>query len=333
VVWKGLTRGQTYSFFVGVQDNNGAWGENSDTQSFMLNRLPSATNLKTEGLVDPTGLTTFAPTFSWSYSDNDNDVQSNYQIQVGVSENDNSMWDNTGVAVTWVTYSGNALARGVTYHVRVRTKDNYEWSSWVSGTFALNNSSTVTVGDNTIELKLVEAGDAPVISTPSLTIKLSITARADDLLIYYTRIDETPPIPIGGTVPFYFDISTNNPDAIGDVTLTFEIPKSWVCANDIITSTLVAWKNSTGTWQTLPSRLVGEDVLYYYLEATTHGFSLFGMSGQIMVVAPTENQPPSSQTPVSGQQPQQVIFIVALGIFMASAMLLINTFMRYKQRK
>ncbi len=335
VVWSGRVRGQTYTFFVGAQDNNGAWGENSDSQTFKVNWLPSKTQMKTEAITDPTGLTMFTPTFSWDYSDNDNDVQSDYQIQVGVSENDNSMWDNTGTTLAQITYSGNALSRGITYHVRVRTKDNYEWSSWGNGTFALNNSPTVTVGSSTIELGLVDVGDAPVISVPTLTIKLSIKARADDLLIYYARIDELPSIPAGGAVPFYFVISTNNPDAIGDVTLTFDIPKSWVAANDIIPSTLVAWRNSTGTWQTLPSRLVSEDALYYYSEATTHGFSLFSVSGQKKTTTdqPTEPTPSTPQTSTSDQQAQQVIFTVALGILLISTMLLASTFKHHKRRK
>lgn len=37
VTWGGLVEGQTYVFFAGAQDNNGAWGENSDTQSFWIN--------------------------------------------------------------------------------------------------------------------------------------------------------------------------------------------------------------------------------------------------------------------------------------------------------
>lgn len=36
VTWDGLAHGQMYVFFAGVQDNNGAWGENSDTQYFWV---------------------------------------------------------------------------------------------------------------------------------------------------------------------------------------------------------------------------------------------------------------------------------------------------------
>ncbi|MCJ7719872.1 MAG: PGF-pre-PGF domain-containing protein, partial [Candidatus Hadarchaeum sp.] len=268
--------------------------------------------------------------------DNDNDAQSNYQIQVGTAENDNSMWDNTGAALTQITYSGNALARGVTYYVRVRVKDNYEWSSWVTGTFGLSESLTVVVGDSTIELRLLEAGDAPVISTSTFTIKLNIWTRTENMLIYYAFVEEAPSIQTDGAIaPFYFSISATNSGAITSATITFDIPKSWVQANEIVLSTLVVWRNSNGIWQTLPSRLVGEDALYYYLEATTSGFSLFGVSGQKNVVAPTElpTGASTSQTPLGDQQTQQAIFIATLGILITSAMLLISTFRHHTRRK
>jgi hypothetical protein len=248
------------------------------------------------------------------------------------------MWDNTSAALTQITYSGNALARGVTYHVRVRAKDNYGWGTWVSGTFKLSQSPTVTVGNSTIELTLLEAGDTLVIPTSDFTIMLTIRTRSKNLLIYYTRIEEPPQIPAEGVVPFYFIINTSSPDAIADATITFSIPKSWVVANDIIPSTLIAWRNSDGTWQALSSRLASEDELYYYLEATTSGFPKvplalsFGVSGQIRAVAPIENQPSPSQIPVSEQQ-TQVIFIVALGILIISVTLLVSTFKHHKRSK
>ena len=331
VTWTGLARGQTCTFFARAQVGNENWSENSDTQSFKVNSLPVTENHKTEGQANPTGLTTFSPTLSWSYADNDNDNQVQRQIQVGTAENDNSMWDSTvSTSSTSATCAGSALSRGVTYRWRVRVYDNYEWSPWVSGTFMLSQSPTVTVGSSTIELTLLEAGDAPVISTSIFTMSLTIGTSLDTLLVYYARIEGTPQISADSVAPFYFDISTTNPDAISSATITFNIPKSWVAANDIIPSTLVAWRNSDGVWQTLPSRLVGEDALYYYLEATTSGFSLFGVSGQRRVVTTTENQQSSPQTPLGDQRMQQLIFIVALGIFVFSVMILVSSFKRHK---
>jgi PGF-pre-PGF domain-containing protein len=331
-----LQRGNTYFWRARVQDNMGAWSDWSDNENFRINQLPTVENLKTEGQVNPTGLATFTPAFSWNYSDNDNDAQSNYQIQVGVSENDNSMWNNTGTTPTQITYSGNALSRSVTYYVRVRVKDNYEWSTWANGTFKLSQSPTVTVGDSTIELKLVDAGDAPVITTSTFTIKLTVGTRTENLLIYYAFVEETPSIQTDGAVaPFYFSISTTNSGAITSATITFNIPKSWVQTNDIVLSTLTVWRNTDGTWQTLPTALVGEDVTYYYLEATTTGFSLFCVTGQKKAVAPSETPmaAPTPQTSPSDQQMQQVVFIAALGILIVVVMLLASSYMRHKKRK
>jgi parallel beta-helix repeat protein len=315
------------------------------TKTFEIEHIPpnKPDTLRVEGQTSPQQLTTFTPEFSLRYTDNYNYNSSMAQIQVGTSDGDNSMWDNQQVknvengATISITYAGTALQRGVQYYWRARVRDNENfWSDWSDNeNIKLSPSPTVTVGDNTIELTLLEAGDTPVIPTSDFTIMLTIRTRSENLLIYYARIEEPPQIPAEGVAPFYFDISTTNPDAISGATITFNIPKSWVRANDIIPSTLVAWRYSNGVWQTLPSRLVGEDALYYYLEATTSGFSLFGVSGQKNVVASTElpTGASTSQTPPSGQQTQQLIFIAALGIFVFSVMILISSFKRHKRRK
>jgi PGF-pre-PGF domain-containing protein len=144
VIWSSLKRGNTYTFFARGQDNNGAWGNNSEIQSFKINQLPVASNQKTEGQTNPTHLTTFAPTFSWTYSDDDSDTQTQCQVQVGTSENDNSMWDNTiSTSSQSAVYVGSALSGEVTYYWRVRVYDGYEWSSWLyGGTFSLASPPT-----------------------------------------------------------------------------------------------------------------------------------------------------------------------------------------------
>jgi hypothetical protein len=185
----------------------------------------------------------------------------------------------------------------------------------------------VTVGGSTIELKLVEAGDELVITTSTFTIRVTIGTRTENLLIYYAFVEETPSIQTDGIVaPFYFSISTTNPGAITVATITFNIPKSWVQANDIVLSTLTVWRNTDGTWQPLSTALVGEDALYYYLEATTSGFSLFAVSGQRSAVTPPSpaEQPALPSPPASSdKQVQQTILVVAMGIFLISVMLLV----------
>jgi len=139
-----LTRGVTYHARVRVQDNTGAWSENWAGTTFILNQLPIAENQKAEGQVNPENVNTLAPTLSWDYTDLDGDTQSKRQIQVGTSENDNSMWDSTvSTSSTSATYAGASLSGGVTYHWRVRVYDGYEWSSWLyGGTFRLSQLPT-----------------------------------------------------------------------------------------------------------------------------------------------------------------------------------------------
>jgi len=141
-----LSRGITYYVGMRFKDsagNEGYWSTESAT--FRLNQLPLTENLEIENENAPTRLTTFTPTFAWDYSDPDADDQENYQIKVGASLGDNSMWDNTGGALISITYSGAALSRGTTYYASVRTYDNYEWSSWENDNFRLNQLPTCSI--------------------------------------------------------------------------------------------------------------------------------------------------------------------------------------------
>jgi len=133
-----LSRGVTY--YVQVRTFDGYDWSSWATGTFRINQLPTTTNLKTQGQTNPTRLTTFTPTFSWTFSDADGDAQSKYEIWVGTSSGGNNMWNSGQVSSSSnsATYAGSALSRGVTYYVQVRTFDGYEWSSWVTGTFRLN---------------------------------------------------------------------------------------------------------------------------------------------------------------------------------------------------
>jgi uncharacterized delta-60 repeat protein len=142
VTWYGLVRGQTYGFFVGARDSNWMlWGDNSSAQSFKVNKLPIADNLKAENRVKPDNLTTSTPYLGWKYFDNNTDNQAKYQVQVGTSENASDMWDSGEVSSkdNSVKYAGSVLSSGVTYYWRVKVFDNYEWSNWryENGTFKL----------------------------------------------------------------------------------------------------------------------------------------------------------------------------------------------------
>ena len=143
---KALKRGVVYYISIKTKDNID-WSYWVAGTLKIKQSLPAASNLLTEGMTNPAKLTTFAPTLSWSYTDNDNDNQAQYQIQVGTLEGDNSMWDSTVVdnAISFSSsYAGSTLSRGVTYHWRVRVNDNYDWSSWGLGTFKINQLPVVS---------------------------------------------------------------------------------------------------------------------------------------------------------------------------------------------
>ena len=101
---------------------------------------PVTSDLRTQGEMYPIDLATCNPTFSWTYSSNNGDNQSNYEIWVGTSSGDNSIWASGQVASseTSAVYGGDNLSARVTYYIQVRTKDGHEWSFWAAGTFRID---------------------------------------------------------------------------------------------------------------------------------------------------------------------------------------------------
>jgi len=169
------------------------WG----AQTFIINRLPVVTKLLTEGKVNPALLTTFNPVFGWCFSDEDAyDVQSARQIQVGSVENGSNLWDNTAsTRDNFVVYGGAGLDRGVTYHVRVRVRDNFEatFGDWYRGTFKINR---LPVAGN---LKI--DGLVPLVKLPSTAINPAFS---------WAYADNDPEHP--AQTHYYIQVGTN-PDA------------------------------------------------------------------------------------------------------------------------
>jgi len=141
-----LSRGVTYYWRIKFWDATNVEGYWSQPASFRLNQLPNPANLLTQGQTNPTRLTTFAPTLSWSYTDPDGDAQSKYEIWVGTSQGSSDKWNSGQVSSssTSVAYGGSSLSRGVTYYVQVRVYDGYEWSVWATGTFRINQLASVS---------------------------------------------------------------------------------------------------------------------------------------------------------------------------------------------
>jgi len=158
-----LSRGVTY--YVQVSTFDGYGWSSWTTGTFRLNQLPGASTPLAQGQTNPTRLTTFTPTLSWTYSDPDGDAQTQRQVQVGTSENGNDMWDSTvATSSSTVVYGGAALSRGVTYYWRVRVYDGYEWGPWLQGgSFRLNSLPAITNLElpRSVQISVTNKGSTP----------------------------------------------------------------------------------------------------------------------------------------------------------------------------
>ena len=94
-------------------------------------------DLRTEYRVNPIGLTTKAPRFSWKLeSDEKNTLQKSYHILV--KDNENTVWDS-GIkeeeTSVLISYEGEKLVSETLYTVLVSVTDNHGNTSEITGSF------------------------------------------------------------------------------------------------------------------------------------------------------------------------------------------------------
>ena len=112
----------------------------------LSNNQPYIADLMTENTTNPTQITASTPFFNWTFNDNDSDIQTQWEIEVGSTEGNNDLWDTgllNGADINDI-YAGSTLSRGTTYYLRVRVNDSYELSEWVAGTFKANSLPVLT---------------------------------------------------------------------------------------------------------------------------------------------------------------------------------------------
>lgn len=176
-----------YYWHVRAKDGPGNIGSWSGVWTFEIvaaNQPPATSNLLTQGLTDPTHLTTLTPTFSWTYTDADGNPQTHYEIWVGTASGLDNMWNSGQVAgsVTSKVYGGAALSRGVTYYIQVRTRDGMDWGAWATGTFRINTPPTAPTGWTDLGLNL---------DTVTPTISWTKGMDAEDAVTTYVYVGTT----------------------------------------------------------------------------------------------------------------------------------------------
>jgi hypothetical protein len=144
--------GTKYYWRIKFIDNGGLespWSSTISTDYFILSGIPTASDLQTDGMTNPTSVLK-PPSFSAIYNDPNNDNSSYYQIQVNTTSNflGTTMWDSGKKVITlspgtrspWIPYAGTNLNyNGTKYYVRMKFWDNDDnESTWVTGNFTDN---------------------------------------------------------------------------------------------------------------------------------------------------------------------------------------------------
>ena len=144
-------------------------------------------NLDVGGDEDIQHLANHTPVISFDYSDNANQTQTTYQVQVS-SQSDFStidMWDTGEVSSseTSTTYAGAELLDGATYYVRAKVSASDFASEWATISFRMN--STVAVGNLTFDPEYNESNVYTTVEFPTISSSPVVDSEGDDFSVKY----------------------------------------------------------------------------------------------------------------------------------------------------
>lgn len=137
-----LMDGIDYWFAVRVRDD-AVWSPWNETMAH-TNAPPSSTGLVVEGFASPSAgighILLAAPTFNWTASDADADVQTDYEVRVGTAPGGSGVWSPgpTAGSGSSVIHGGTPLLDAADYWLGVRVRDGWEWSVWTEVPFHTN---------------------------------------------------------------------------------------------------------------------------------------------------------------------------------------------------
>lgn len=106
-----------------------------------------------------------------------------------------------------------------------------------------------------------------------------------------------------GTLYKLIEITTENITAgnVKNVEISFEVDKTWITANKIDPAKVTLYRFTT-SWNKLDTAKTTEDSNKYYYKASSPGFSVFAMAGEILTAQPPAEQQPSGTGEGTGIQ-------------------------------
>lgn len=145
-------------------------------------------DLLTENKINPIGVNTKTPRFSWKLSNNNRNIfQTAYEIKI--SANNKNIW-NSGKVISdssvLVEYKGKPLKSETKYHWQVRVWDNsHKPSAWSSPAFF----QTALLNNNEFTAKWIEPGyieDSVMRPSPLMRKEFSSTKKITSAVVYIT---------------------------------------------------------------------------------------------------------------------------------------------------
>jgi phosphodiesterase/alkaline phosphatase D-like protein len=139
-----------------------------------------------------------APLYAWTYTDPENDAQTDYDIRIGTTLGGVEIWapGPVGVPALTATHLGPALLPGTDYYLGVRVHDGTSWSQWNDTLFHTNapppapvaptvpvDGSTVSPGGQTVTW----TSGGPDTEGDTVTFTWEISTNAAFTIIVHTN--------------------------------------------------------------------------------------------------------------------------------------------------
>ncbi len=154
-------------------------GTMADTEIVTITvlRPPQVTSVFVENSYPAVNVINHTPVLSWKYSDPNGRAQTRFEVDFGTDNNwtISELWNPNPYSSsdTSVVYAGTSLSDAQTYYFRVRVYNGVLWSTYMGGSFRMNNVPTPTAALSPAAGQILNA------AAPALIIQKSTDADGD----------------------------------------------------------------------------------------------------------------------------------------------------------